>query len=156
MNRLKVYGGRSGEISNQIFPLHKDWRVLREFGQNLDDTRVNYRNAYNLIVAGRAEADPLAGVCKRLWEDPGTYALNGERMAFYTQWVHYWADLKNDPLQGWDIWTLLYLHQRQVDKSDWDANKAVSATAPTPSARETAAMPAARTATTTCCSACPG
>ncbi|WP_079747953.1 ImpA family metalloprotease [Pseudomonas aeruginosa] len=125
VNRLKVYGGRSGEISNQIFPLHKDWRVLREFGQNLDDTRVNYRNAYNLIVAGRAEADPLAGVYKRLWEDPGTYALNGERMAFYTQWVHYWADLKNDPLQGWDIWTLLYLHQRQVDKSDWDANKAV-------------------------------
>lgn len=124
VNRLKVYGGRSGEISNQIFPLHKDWRVLREFGQNLDDTRVNYRNAYNLIVAGRAEADPPAGVYKRLWEDPGTYALNGERMAFYTQWVHYWADLKNDPLQGWDIWTLLYLHQRQVDKSDWDANKA--------------------------------
>lgn len=124
VNRLKVYGGRSGEISNQIFPLHKDWRVLREFGQNLDDTQVNYRNAYNLIVAGRAEADPLAGVYKRLWEDPGTYALNGERMAFYTQWVHYWADLKNDPLQGWDIWTLLYLHQRQVDKSDWDANKA--------------------------------
>ncbi len=124
VNRLKVYGGRSGEISNQIFPLHKDWRVLREFGQNLDDTRVNYRNAYNLIVAGRAEADPLAGVYKRLWEDPGTYALNGERMAFYTQWVHYWADLKNDPLQGWDIWPLLYLHQRQVDKSDWDANKA--------------------------------
>ncbi|WP_079864036.1 ImpA family metalloprotease [Pseudomonas aeruginosa] len=124
VNRLKVYGGRSGEISNQIFPLHKDWRVLREFGQNLDDTRVNYRNAYNLIVAGRAVADPLAGVYKRLWEDPGTYALNGERMAFYTQWVHYWADLKNDPLQGWDIWTLLYLHQRQVDKSDWDANKA--------------------------------
>lgn len=124
VNRLKVYGGRSGETSNQIFPLHKDWRVLREFGQNLDDTRVNYRNAYNLIVAGRAEADPLAGVYKRLWEDPGTYALNGERMAFYTQWVHYWADLKNDPLQGWDIWTLLYLHQRQVDKSDWDANKA--------------------------------
>ncbi|EPJ7845252.1 metalloprotease ImpA [Pseudomonas aeruginosa] len=124
VNRLKVYGGRSGEISNQIFPLHKDWRVLREFGQNLDDTRANYRNAYNLIVAGRAEADPLAGVYKRLWEDPGTYALNGERMAFYTQWVHYWADLKNDPLQGWDIWTLLYLHQRQVDKSDWDANKA--------------------------------
>ncbi len=156
VNRLKVYGGRSGEISNQIFPLHKDWRVLREFGQNLDDTRVNYRNAYNLIVAGRAEADPLAGVYKRLWEDPGTYALNGERMAFYTQWVHYWADLKNDPLQGWDIWTLLYLHQRQVDKSDWDANKAALATAPTPSARETAAMPAVRTATTTCCSACPG
>ncbi|HBO1234596.1 TPA: hypothetical protein L4E84_003919 [Pseudomonas aeruginosa] len=124
VNRLKVYGGRSGEISNQIFPLHKDWRVLREFGQNLDDTRVNYRNAYNLIVAGRAEADPLAGVYKRLWEDPGTYALNGERMAFYTQWVHYWADLKSDPLQGWDIWTLLYLHQRQVDKADWDANKA--------------------------------
>ncbi|MGU0693068.1 metalloprotease ImpA [Pseudomonas aeruginosa] len=124
VNRLKVYGGRSGEISNQIFPLHKDWRVLREFGQNLDDTRVNYRNAYDLIVAGRAESDPLAGVYKRLWEDPGTYALNGERMAFYTQWVHYWADLKNDPLQGWDIWTLLYLHQRQVDKSDWDANKA--------------------------------
>ena len=124
MNRLKVYGGRSGEISNQIFPLHKDWRVLREFGQNLDDTRVNYRNAYDLIVAGRAESDPLAGVYKRLWEDPGTYALNGERMAFYTQWVHYWANLKNDPLQGWEIWTLLYLHQRQVDKSDWDANKA--------------------------------
>lgn len=156
VNRLKVYGGRSGEISNQIFPLHKDWRVLREFGQNLDDTRVNYRNAYNLIVAGRAEADPLAGVYKRLWEDPGTYALNGERMAFYTQWVHYWADLKNDPLQGWDIWTLLYLHQRQWTSPTGTPTRPLSATAPTPSARETAAMPAARTATTTCCSACPG
>ncbi|KSR41488.2 ImpA family metalloprotease [Pseudomonas aeruginosa] len=124
VNRLKVYGGRSGEVSNQIFPLHKDWRVLREFGQNLEDTRVNYRNAYNLIVAGRAEADPLEGVYKRLWNDPGTYSLNGERMAFYTQWVHYWSDLKADPLQGWDIWTLLYLHQRQVDKANWDASRA--------------------------------
>ncbi|EOG4615739.1 metalloprotease ImpA [Pseudomonas aeruginosa] len=124
VNRLKVYGKRSTEISNQIFPLHKDWRILRELGENRSDNSVNYKSAYNLIVTGRAESDPLAGVYKRLWEDPGTYALNGERMAFYTQWVHYWADLKNDPLQGWDIWTLLYLHQRQVDKSDWDANKA--------------------------------
>ncbi|HFQ2786367.1 TPA: metalloprotease ImpA [Pseudomonas aeruginosa] len=124
VNRLKVYGKRSTEISNQIFPLHKNWRILRELGENRSDNSVNYKSAYNLIVAGRAESDPLAGVYKRLWEDPGTYSLNGERMAFYTQWVHYWADLKNDPLQGWDIWTLLYLHQRQVDKSDWDANKA--------------------------------
>lgn len=124
VNRLKVYGGISGEVSNQIYPLQKNWQIRREFGVDLDPSRVNYRNAYNLIVAGRAQADPVKGVYDRLWANTGYAVQNGERMAFYTQWVHYWGDAKADLNKGWDIWTLMNLHQRQVDQSDWEANKA--------------------------------
>ncbi|MEN0108869.1 MAG: ImpA family metalloprotease [Pseudomonas sp.] len=123
VSRLSVYGGRSQEVSNQIFALQKNWRKFRELGVNSGDSRTNYRAAYNLIVAGRAEADPLQGVYKRIWEPAGIYDKNGERMAFYSQWAHYWSDLKADPAQAWDIWTLLYLHQRLVDKADWASNK---------------------------------
>lgn len=86
---------------------------------------VNYCNVYNLIVVGCVEVDLLVGVYKCLWEDLGIYVLNGEWMVFYIQWVYYWVDLKNDLLQGWDIWILFYLYQCQVDKFDWDVNKVV-------------------------------
>ncbi|WON77721.1 ImpA family metalloprotease [Serratia sp. UGAL515B_01] len=124
VNRLKVYGVRSSEVSNQIFPLHKGWRLFREYGHKQDfNSWASYRNAYNLIAAGHNAVDPIEGVYKRIWEASGTYSQNGERMTFYTQWVHYWADLKSDPMRGWDIWTLLYLHQRQVNASDWATYK---------------------------------
>ncbi len=124
VNRLKVYGGISAEVSNQIYPLQKNWQSRREFGVDLEPNRVNYRNAYNLIVAGRAQADPVKGVYDRLWANSAYAVQNGERMAFYTQWVHYWGDAKADLDKGWDIWTLMNLHQRQVDQADWASNKA--------------------------------
>ncbi|WKB54696.1 ImpA family metalloprotease [Eleftheria terrae] len=121
---LNVYGGRSSEVSNNIFPLHKNWRLKRELGDTRDDTRVSYREAFDLILAGRGQADPVQGVYDRIWADDGYAVQNGIRLAFYLQWVHYWAERQGNEARGWDIWTLLYLHQRLASRSDWAANKA--------------------------------
>ncbi|QDL55537.1 ImpA family metalloprotease [Rhodoferax aquaticus] len=122
----KVYDDRSGEVSNNLFPLHKGWRMLSELGYNSGDNRVAYQSAFNMIKAAKTEADPIEGVYQRIWGDAAYAVQNGERMAFYMQWVHYWAQRQASIATGWDIVTLLYLHQRQFDAvaaADWAANR---------------------------------
>ncbi|WPB78088.1 ImpA family metalloprotease [Archangium violaceum] len=119
VEHLKVYGGRSGEVSNQIFPLHKNWRLLRELGVNESHDRVGYRAAFNLLVQGRQQADKVEGVYQRLWVPSGIYDMNGERMAFFTQWSHYWQERTGVADQAWDVYTLLHLHERLFRNGDW-------------------------------------
>lgn len=120
---LNVYAGRSGEVSNNMFPLHKEWRIYRELGENNDDTRVKYRSAFDMIKAASAEGDKVEGAYTRIWGSDAYAVQNGERMAFYMQWVHYWEERTGDPARGWDLFTLLYLHQRQFEKGDWATYK---------------------------------
>lgn len=118
----KIYDGRSSEVSNNLFPLHKGWRMLQELGDNRSNDRVSYLSAFNMIKAAKAGADPIDGAYQRIWGNPAYAVQNGERMAFYMQWVHYWAERQGNIATGWDIVTLLYLHQRQfdsVDAEDW-------------------------------------
>ncbi len=119
LQTFRVYDDRSSEVSNQLFPLHKNWRLFREFADDREADRVDYRAAFDAIVAGKAAANPIDGVYQRAWADPEYAAQNGLRMAFFTQWVHYWAQRENDPARGWDIWTLAYLHERIVAKATW-------------------------------------
>ncbi|WP_296510857.1 ImpA family metalloprotease [Rhodoferax sp.] len=140
----KVYDDRSTEVSNNLFPLRKGWRMLRELGDNRSNNRVAYLSAFNMIKAAKAEADPVEGAYQRIWGDAAYAVQNGERMAFYMQWVHYWAQRQADIATGWDIVTLLYLHQRQFDAvaaADWAANRAklgysTYATKPSPSGND--------------------
>lgn len=120
---LKIYADRSSEVSNNLFPLHKDWRLLRDFSDDRNSTRVAYQSAFNMIKAAKAEADPIEGAYQRIWGDAAYAVQNGERMAFYMQWVHNWAERTGSDAQGWDIITLLYLHQRQFANLDWASNK---------------------------------
>lgn len=120
---FKIYDDRSSEVSNNLFPLHKDWRLLRDFGDDRNTTRVAYQSAFNMIKAAKAEADPIEGAYQRIWGNAAYAVQNGERMAFYMQWVHYWAERTGSDEQGWDIITLLYLHQRQFANLDWATNK---------------------------------
>ncbi|CAM8671896.1 Immunomodulating metalloprotease N-terminal domain containing protein [Comamonadaceae bacterium] len=122
----KVYDDRSTEVSNNLFPLRKGWRMRLELGDNRSNDRVNYRSAFNMVMAARAEADPVEGAYQRIWGNAAYAVQNGERMAFYMQWVHYWAQRQAHIPTGWDIVTLLYLHQRQFDAVaavDWAANR---------------------------------
>lgn len=123
VGELKVYSDRSGEVSNQIFPLHKNWRLLRTYADNRENSRVSYQSAFNMIKAGRLEADPIEGAYQRIWGDAAYAVQNGERMAFYTQWVHYWAERTGSAERGWEIYTLLYLHHRQFKSIDWATYK---------------------------------
>jgi hypothetical protein len=123
---LNVYAGRSGEVSNNMFPLHKKWRIFRELGANDEDTRVKYRSAFDMIKAASTESTEdkkIEGAYQRIWGSDAYAVQNGERMAFYVQWVHYWEERTGDPARGWDLFTLLYLHQRQFEKSDWATYK---------------------------------
>lgn len=120
---LKIYADRSSEVSNNLFPLHKNWRLLRDYNDDRSSTRVAYQSAFNMIKAAKAEADPIEGTYQRIWGDAAYAVQNGERMAFYMQWVHYWAERTGSDAQGWDIITLLYLHQRQFANLDWATNK---------------------------------
>lgn len=140
----KVYDDRSGEVSNNLFPLHKGWRMLSELGYNTGDTRVSYLSAFNMIKAAKLQADPVEAAYQSIWGNAAYAVQNGERMAFYMQWVHYWAQRQASIATGWDIITLLYLHQRQfeaVAEADWAVNRSrlgysTYATKPTPSGND--------------------
>ncbi|WP_295749113.1 ImpA family metalloprotease [Undibacterium sp.] len=119
---LNIYGGRSGEVSNNLFPLRMNWRVLHEKNTYVANN-VGYRSAFDMINAARSKADPLEARYQSIWGSDAYAAQNGERLAFYMQWVHYWHARVNDEARGWDIVTLLYLHQRQFARADWAANK---------------------------------
>ena len=122
----KVYDYQSGEVSNNIFPLHKGWRMLREINVNRSDDRLRYKSVFDMIKAAKAEPDSIEGAYQRIWGDAAYARQNGERMSFYMQWVHYWAERQASETSDWDIITLLYLHQRQYDAvstADWLANR---------------------------------
>ncbi|MBM3116863.1 ImpA family metalloprotease [Jeongeupia naejangsanensis] len=124
LGTLSIYGSASsGEVSNNIFPLHKMWRMYREMAVDLNPTRVQYRDAFNLIATARAQSGPVDAAYQAIWGDTSYAAQNGTRMAFYVQWAHYWQERTNNAAQAWDIYTLLYLHARLLGNADWAANK---------------------------------
>lgn len=124
---LKANADRSAEVSNNIFPLHKGWRLLRDLNLDPENERLRYKSAFDMIMAAKADADPSDGAYQRIWGDAAYAKQNGERMAFYIQWVHYWTERQASDVRGWDIITLLYLHQRQFEATsdaDWLTNRA--------------------------------
>ncbi|MFC6635381.1 ImpA family metalloprotease [Microbulbifer taiwanensis] len=116
--RLKIHGGRSGEVSNNIFPLHKNWRLRTERSEDLASSRIAYRSAFDTLRAGAASATPYQVAYDAIWADSSYAADNGERMAFYAQLPQLWREITAVDSQGWDIFTLLYLSERQFDRLD--------------------------------------
>lgn len=121
---LNVHGSSSSEVTNNLFPLHKNWRLLRELGVDLERDRVAYRSAFDRILEARSEADPVKSAKGRIWGSDAYADTNGERMAFYVQWIHYWEERTGDKARGWEILTQLYLHQRLLAKANWATDKA--------------------------------
>ncbi|MCO4768962.1 MAG: ImpA family metalloprotease [Deltaproteobacteria bacterium] len=125
--RIKIYGGRSNEVSNQIFPLHKHVTWAEDTGESLSADRSDYRFIFDLLQEASDDADPTATVYDAIWAADGTYSNNGDRMNFYLQLAHRsddvaWLD------SGWDVYTLMYLQDRLVadalaDEDTWDAQK---------------------------------
>lgn len=124
---LNVYGGRSGEVSNNLFPLHKNWRLLDERGADMSSTRLQYRGAFDILKSAAGSGDAFQAAYDGIWANDSYAANNGLRMAFYIQLPHLWAEVVGDDARGWDIVTLLYLAERQfrgLSDSDWAARKA--------------------------------
>ncbi|EKF74808.1 hypothetical protein A11A3_07288 [Alcanivorax hongdengensis A-11-3] len=125
---LKIHDGRSAEVSNNIFPLHKDWRLFLERDENRSDDRIRYQQVFNILKQGAAAADPYQVAYDAIWSDSSYAADNGLRMAFYAQLPQLWREITGDASQGWDIYTLLYLAERQfshLDSSSWASHRAL-------------------------------
>ena len=141
LQSFRVYGGESGEVSNNIFPLQKKWRLLRELGREA----IGYYNELDYTFdtfkairdnSKKSTAAQVSGVKAAIWTKDGSASQNRSRLNFYVQWpILYYEVLKSKyPLwsdtqawdRAWDIYTLLYLHERQVKaltSSNWEANK---------------------------------
>ncbi|SFM12658.1 ImpA family metalloprotease [Marinobacter zhejiangensis] len=105
--RLKIYDV-SGEVSNNIFPLYKAYQFYHNTNEALAMcTRTDSRSAYNILNSAQNQGDPLSATKANLWINGGNFV----RLAFYEQ-LHFLArDLGLG--SGWDLFTLMYLHERQ-------------------------------------------
>ncbi|WP_345857202.1 ImpA family metalloprotease [Shewanella algae] len=120
-NRLKIYGGRSGEVSNNIFPLYKGWQRFKDSGERIASCdRQSPQTTFEWLKQAQNSSDPVTSVYDKLWSQTGTYDNAGPRLDFYLQLAalaEEHAGLDN----GWQIFTLLYLHERLFSHAIADA-----------------------------------
>ena len=128
-SRLNIYGGQSGEVSNNIFPMHKQWR----YNQTLSNPAQAYvrsgtgaKAVFDKMKAALATADPVATLRASVWGNTAYAADNGLRLSFYRQLVEYARHYNSGFTDGWELYTLLYLQERNFGAASagWDSAKA--------------------------------
>ena len=117
--RLRIYGGVSGETSNNIFPLHTVWQYRKDTG---DTTIGNKRQScpnkktFDWLQQAALQADPIDQAYNQIWDsiDPN----HGERLTFYEQLVQV-AKHSGQPqfTDGWELYPLLYLLEREFGQA---------------------------------------
>lgn len=144
LQKFKIYDGMSGEVSNNIFPMHKKWRMRMElpraaigYGNELPDTQVVFDMLKNRFKDSSLSTDQkVEQVRSDLWSNAAYAAQNRLRLYFYLQWPLIYAEklkAQNPSLTdaeaveaGWDVFSLLYLNLRQVEAAsdaDWPVVK---------------------------------
>ncbi|WP_287603400.1 ImpA family metalloprotease [Thiothrix sp.] len=104
--RLNIYSSRSGETSNNIFPLHTQWAwtVAQGLSKHPSQTRPSHQEAFNQLQAAIA-AGKAANSNHPMWFDGSDiYANGGARLSFYIQLAY--------SQQSWEVYTKLYLMER--------------------------------------------
>lgn len=116
--RLKMYGGQSTEVSNNIFPTHKwlkynrDNPTAKQYGRDMKQ-----KATFDLLQAAQKEADPADYVKTNMWFKDD---LLWGRLMFYWQIAMDNSSTLGD--NGWDFYRLIYLHDRLLAKAlDSDA-----------------------------------
>ncbi|MEY4753243.1 MAG: hypothetical protein RJA44_918, partial [Pseudomonadota bacterium] len=124
--RLNIYAGQSGEVSNNIFPIHKQIRANqnRLTAKLLLRGGASTRAAFDALKAAQASADPSAAMRASTWSDTSYAANAAVRLVFYRQLVEYARHYNGSSFSdGWELYTLLYLLDRNVTASaaNWAA-----------------------------------
>ncbi|MBT6177098.1 MAG: hypothetical protein HOI23_07600 [Deltaproteobacteria bacterium] len=127
-SRINIYGGRTSEVSNQIFPLHKGFQYKLDTGTASPTNDVGYRQTFDWIQEAQLTEDPTQYVYDRLWDGDGVYDQNSERMAFFMEVIHCNEDVMSPRGgNGWDVFTAMYLLERlfthAVNTDSWPAYK---------------------------------
>jgi len=124
--RLKIYGVASGESSNNIFPLHKIWRFnklateTQKYGRN-----VEFSEVLNKLQTASLTADPIESMRLALWVDSdecNPYCNAAQRFNFYWQIAMSSRDVTHLGDAGWDVFRLMYLHERLFSQAIDDHN----------------------------------
>lgn len=127
-SRMNIYGGRTSEVSNQIFPLHKGFQYKLDTGTAPRTNEVGYRQAFDWMQEAQRTDDPTQYVYERLWQGDGVYDQNSERMAFFMEVIH----CNDDVMElrggsGWDVFTAMYLLERifthAINNDTWGDHK---------------------------------
>ncbi|WP_028101628.1 ImpA family metalloprotease [Pseudoduganella violaceinigra] len=131
-SRLNVYGGKSTEVSNNIFPVHKQMKYNLSAAGIASPIRSHAgagQEVFDIVKAALGTADPVTSMYNSSWSD-ASYAANGTpRLMFYRQLVEY-ARYYNNGGQfqdGWEIVPLLYLLNRnfaQANDASWSSKAA--------------------------------
>ena len=104
-SRLKIYSGRSTEVSNNIFPMRVNWLLTVASGAAHDpQMRSSDRAGAFAILQSAIAAGTAAGPGHPLWAEAGIYDQAGTRLAFFEQLAWHYGD--------WDLYTRLYLLER--------------------------------------------
>ncbi len=124
--RLKIYGAQSAEVSNNIFPMHK--QMLYNASPAGQAAPIVARPgaglaAFNALKASRRAADPVAAMHASTWADTGYAANNSVRVMFYRQLAEYARHYNRRFGDGWELYPLLYLLDRNLPgaAANWPA-----------------------------------
>jgi immunomodulating metalloprotease len=117
--RTKIYGGRSGEVSNNLFPTHKlmAFNKANPSAKPLTRGGTSAKLGFDIIKAGLATADPTAYAYDKIWSNSAYAADNGLRLSFYRQLVEHARTYNTGLTDGWELYTLIYLMERNVNNS---------------------------------------
>jgi hypothetical protein len=128
--RLEIYGGISTEVSNNIFPMHK--MITYNLGKvgpartGVARPQVDYsgicKTVFNDMMAALGTADPKGTMYTNIWTNTAYSANNGERVMFYRQLTEYARYYNPSFSDGWEVYTLLYLLDRNINNtsaSNW-------------------------------------
>ena len=118
-NRLNIYADQSTEVSNNIFPVHKQMQFNKATAPAVALTRngTSAKQAFDTIKASMATADPSTHVYNAIWSDTAYAANNGLRLSFYRQLAELSRHYNPNFTDGWELYTLLYLLERNVSQS---------------------------------------
>jgi len=104
-NRLKFYGSRSNEASNNLFSLQtaRQWSLDHGLASHPSQDRPHHAAAFAIVQAEIA-AGRSAGIDHALWREAGVDSNASERLAAYVQLTY--------ASGNWSLWTKLYVAER--------------------------------------------
>ena len=137
-DRLRIYGGISGEVSNNIFPTHKLVAFNRATAPAAPKKRGGSSASlvFDILKTSLAQTNPSDYVKSQIWTDTSYAANNGLRLSFYRQLVEYARYYNTGSFgDGWELYTLMYVLERNLSASQasWTT---VGAAAPTPATKQ--------------------
>lgn len=139
--RLKIYAGQSTEVSNNIFPSHKQMVFNKATNAaspikrgTASGTGPAGSGAFTLIQTSMQSGASATAMFDAVWKDTAYAANNNLRVMFYRQLVEYARAYNTTFTDGWELYTLMYLLERNFTASEatWTT---VGAASPTPTTK---------------------